>query len=99
MTKPELPQTTRDPEGRTVAFTDWTWEHAIAERPELNEDVVGILDAVANPDHREDDPIKGRERFYQRRVTDKARWLRVVVDFNEDPALVVTAFIQRKDPT
>ncbi|MGH3262998.1 MAG: hypothetical protein ACRDNS_13475 [Trebonia sp.] len=43
--------------------------------------------------------MAGRERFYLRRVTDKVRWLTVVVDFNQDPAVVVTAFIQRKDPT
>lgn len=56
------------------------------------------LPHVAKPDFREADPIDGRERFYQRRITDKTRWLRVVVDFNQDPGIVVTAFIQRKDP-
>jgi hypothetical protein len=30
--------------------------------------------------------------------TTAGRWLRVVVDFNEDPAWVVTAFVEDQDP-
>ena len=56
-----------------------------------------ILDAVSRPDHREDDPAPGRERFY-RRDLDPQRWLRVVVDFNESPAYVVTAFVHDHPP-
>lgn len=70
----------------------------MVERPQLLGDLDGLLSAITGPDHREDDPIPGRERFYQRRVSDKVRWLRVVVDFNQEPAVVVTAFIQRKNP-
>jgi len=70
----------------------------MVERPQLLDDVDAVLAAVAGPDHREADPIAGRERFYKQRVTDKVRWLRVVVDFNKRPGLVVTAFIQRKNP-
>lgn len=58
---------------------------------------AAILDAVSLPDHHEDDPSPGRERFY-RRDLDPRRWLRVVVDFNESPAFVVTAFIQDHQP-
>ena len=70
----------------------------MVERPQLLADVDAVLAAVARPDYREGDPIAGRERFYQQRITDKVRWLRVVVDFNRTPAVVVTAFIQRKSP-
>lgn len=49
------------------------------------------------PDYREDDEEPGRERFY-RQDLDPRRWLRVVVDFTETLALIVTAFIQWKDP-
>lgn len=59
---------------------------------------AATLDAVNLPDYREDDPSPGRERFY-RRDLDPDRWLRVVVDFNESPAFVVTAFIQDHAPT
>jgi hypothetical protein len=98
VSKPELPRTARDPDGRIVEFNDWSWRHIMVERPQLLGDVDAVLAAVASPDYREDDPIAGRKRFYQRRVTDKVRWLRVVVDFNRRPAVVVTAFIQRKNP-
>jgi hypothetical protein len=56
-----------------------------------------ILDAVGRPDAHEDDPGPGRERFY-RRDLDPQRWLRVVVDFSESPAFVVTAFVQNHEP-
>lgn len=99
MSRPSLPRSVIDPDGRLVEFTDWSWDHIIVERPQLLGDVDAILAAVESPDVRDHDPIEGRERFYRRRVTDKVRWLRVVVDFNQAPAYVVTAFIQRKDPT
>jgi hypothetical protein len=98
MTKPSLPRTVLDPDGRVVEFTEWSWQHIMVERPQLLDDVDAILTTVASPDLRENDPIQGRERFYRMRATDKVRWLRVVVDFNRAPAFVVTAFIQRKDP-
>jgi hypothetical protein len=44
-----------------------------------------------------DHAITTRERFY-RRDLDPLRYLRVVVDFNESPAFVVTAFIQDHPP-
>ncbi len=58
---------------------------------------VAIMAAVERPDLREDDPVPGRERFY-RRDLDPRRWLRVVVDFNDSPAFVVTAFVQHNEP-
>lgn len=99
MTKPELPRAVSDPDGRVVEFTDWSWDHVMVERPQLLGNVDAILAAISRPDFQENDPIPGRERFYQRRVSDKVRWLRVVVDFNQEPGYIVTAFIQRKHPT
>jgi hypothetical protein len=61
------------------------------------EHVEAILDAVSRPDRREDDPVLGRERFY-RCDLDRRRWLRVVVDFNQSPGFVVTAFVQDHKP-
>jgi hypothetical protein len=46
--------------------------------------------------HRDEDPVPGRERFY-RRDLDPRRWLRVVVDFNDTPTFVVTAFVQDQE--
>jgi hypothetical protein len=56
-----------------------------------------VLEAVARPDSREDDPAPGRERFF-RRDLNALRWLRVVVDFTESPGFVVTAFTQDHKP-
>jgi hypothetical protein len=61
------------------------------------EHIAAILDAIRTPDHREDDPSPGRERFY-RHDLDPRRWLRVVVDFTESPAFIVTAFVQDHPP-
>jgi hypothetical protein len=52
---------------------------------------------LCGPDHRAPDPLPGREHFYRRHV-DPRRWLRVVVDFNEEPAWVVTALVQQNPP-
>jgi hypothetical protein len=41
--------------------------------------------------------VPGRERFYLDHIFDR-RCLRVVVDFNESPAFIVTAFVHDKAP-
>jgi hypothetical protein len=56
-----------------------------------------ILGTVAHPDHRIEDRIPGREHSY-RRDLDPRRWLRVVVDSNDEPAWVVTALVQNNPP-
>ena len=86
-----------DPDGRLVILDERTMRHLQGRRPQMLHHVAAILDAVSGPDHREDDPVRGRGRFY-RRDLDPSRWLRVVVDFNESPAFVVTAFVQDHAP-
>jgi hypothetical protein len=88
---------TRDPDGRVVVFDMGTRLHLALSRPELLDAVELILGIVAHPDHRADDPIAGREHFY-RRDLDPRRWLRVVVDYSEDPAWVVTVIVQKNPP-
>jgi hypothetical protein len=80
-----------------VVFDAGTQLHLALGRPKLAGEVDLILATVAHPDHRADDPIAGREHFY-RRDLDPRRWLRVVVDFNEVPAWVVTAMVQTNLP-
>ncbi len=87
-----------DPHGRKVVYDERGRGHILRRRPNVVDETDAIMAAVARPDHREPDPLPGRERFYRRHVTDKIRWLRVVVDFNQDPGFVVTALIQRKNP-
>ena len=88
---------TTDPDGRRVVLDDRTEAHFARRRPQMLRHIPGILDAISSPDVREEDPAPGRERFY-RRDLDPRRWLRVVVDFNESPAFVVTAFVQDHPP-
>jgi len=89
--------TTVDPDGRTVIFDAGSHLHLALGRPWLLDHVETIMATVALPDVRAEDPTPGRERFYRRHVVPK-RWLRVVVDFNDIPAWVVTATVQSNDP-
>ena len=86
-----------DPDGRPVVIDLRTLRHLARRRPEMTAHIAAIMAAVERPDLREDDPFPGRERFY-RRDLDPHRWLRVVVDFNDSPAYVVTAFVQHNEP-
>lgn len=88
---------TKDPDGREVVLDARTRRHLIIRRPQLIRQIDTIIDVVHLPDYREDDEEPGRERFY-RQDLDPRRWLRVVGDFTETPALVVTAFIEWIDP-
>ncbi|HEY5194213.1 MAG TPA: hypothetical protein VIJ39_10135 [Solirubrobacteraceae bacterium] len=91
----ELETTAQD--GRVVVFDAGSHLHLALGRPWLLDHVETILGTVALPDFHADDPIPGRERFYRRHVAPN-RWLRVVVDFNDSPAWIVTATIQSNDP-
>ena len=58
------------------------------------------LERVAADDSDHDralDPIPGRERYYRQHI-DSRRWLRVVVDFDDDPGWIVTVAVQTNDP-
>jgi hypothetical protein len=81
-----------------VTFTAQSWRHLHSVRPELLNELDATMSTIAQPELREPDPPPGRERFYRRHVTDRVRWMRVVVDFDTDPAVIVTAFTQRKNP-
>jgi hypothetical protein len=86
-----------DPDGRPVLVDRRTLGHLARRRPGMAAHVDAIVAAVERPDLRQDDPVPGRERFYRRDI-DPTRWLRVVVDFNDSPAFVVTAFVQTNEP-
>lgn len=88
---------TTDPDGRQIVLDERTIGHLRRRRPQMLGHLSAVLEAVARPDIREDDLAPHRERFY-RRDLDPERWLRVVVDFSQTPALVVTAFVQQTPP-
>lgn len=88
-----------DADGRTVVFDAGSHLHlAEGGRGWLLDYIDEILIAVQRPDYHEKDPRPGRERFYRENVLRPGRWLRVVVDFNEDPGWIVTALVQDYDP-
>ena len=91
--------TTTDPDGRRVVFDGGSQQHLVlGRRGWLLDHLELILGAVEAPDHREDDPLPGRERFYRQNVLQPGRWLRVVVDFSDDPGWIVTVLVQDNDP-
>ncbi len=88
-----------DPDGREVTFDGASHLHlARRKRAALLDRVDVILDAVARPDFREQDPLPGRERFYRADFDSLGAWLLVVVDFSESPGWIVTVFISYQDP-
>jgi hypothetical protein len=88
---------TSDPDGREVVFDVGSRLHLGDRRPWMLDHIDVILDTVARPDYRVLDPIPNRERFYRQHI-EPGRWLRVVVDYGQDPAWVVTAVEQVNDP-
>jgi hypothetical protein len=87
-----------DPDGRTVVFDVGSHLHLAERRPRFLDHVDVILGTVERPDHRGDDRVAGRERFYRADFPVRGRWLRVVVDFNDEPGWIVTALDQDNDP-
>lgn len=95
----EWTRQTTDPDGRIVVFDSGSHLHlAEGERDWLLDYVEAILATIEQPDHRTNDPRPGRERFYRAEFLEAGQWLRVVVDFNAEPAWVVTALVQGSDP-
>ncbi len=98
MTDPQVRRTT-DPDGREVVFDLGSHLHlAQGRRAWLLDDLDAVLATVTRPDHRDFDPRPGRERFYRQNVLQPGRWLRVVVDFSDVPAWIVTVLVQDNDP-
>jgi len=88
-----------DPDGREVVFDAGSHLHLVRRgRGWLIDNIDVVLGAIERPDYREGDPIADRERFLRQDFPFPGQWLRVVVDFTEEPAWVVTALQQDDDP-
>ncbi len=83
--------------GQSVVMTASAWSHITSEHPEMAEHGHAILETAVDPEIALDDPRPGRRRHY-RFQTGPSRWLRVIVDFNYEPAQIVTAHAHRKEP-
>lgn len=89
---------TVDPDGHEVVLLARIWSEKIAlDHPELTEHHDAIVETVGRPDHFEPDVLPQRMRFY-RRTSAPSRWLMVVVSYEQEPARIITALANRKDP-
>ncbi len=87
-----------DPDGREVVLLARIWEDKIArDHPELVDHLEAVIETVAKPEHIEADVLPDRRRFYRRNVG-PSRWLMVVVSYEQQPARVITALANRRDP-
>lgn len=87
-----------DRDGREVVLLTRIWEQKITRaHPELAGHLDAVLETVAQPDHVEPDAIPARTRFY-RRNAGPSRWLLAVVSYEQQPARIITALANRKDP-
>ncbi|NLT05151.1 MAG: hypothetical protein GXY03_02455 [Solirubrobacterales bacterium] len=59
-------------------------------------DLALIDRAVRQPDERHPDPRPGRERFFRREAD---VWVLAVVEFGEQPAIIVTVFSTDQPPS
>lgn len=89
----------KDLEGVRVVVPAELWRDKILrDHPELALHLDGVLRAVAEPDRVLPDPVYKRRRRHYLRGAGPSRWLLVVVSYEQEPARVISAFGNRKDP-
>lgn len=88
-----------DPSGVRVILPLALWQDKLLrDHPELAPHLSDVLRAVTSPDHVAADPaFEGRRRFHLRGAG-PSRWLLVVVSYEQEPARIISAFGNRKDP-
>lgn len=89
----------KDPSGGRVIVPAALWsEKMLRDHPELAAHLNDVLRAVSSPDHQVPDPTFERRRRFYLRDAGPSRWLLVVVSYEQEPARVISAFGNRKDP-
>lgn len=88
---------TTDPEGRHVALDRSGWNHIRREHPDLDVPPEAVVSTVHEPDERIAGRGAGEEWFYRRGAGPSA-WMKVVVHYEGDRGLIVTAFPRRSFP-
>jgi hypothetical protein len=89
----------RDPQGARVVMPAPIWRgKVLRDHPELATHLADVLRAVAEPDRVLPDPIFEERRRYYLRGAGPSRWLMVVVSYEQEPARIISAFGNRKDP-
>jgi hypothetical protein len=88
-----------DPGGEQVVLPLALWrDKLLRDHPELARHLSDVLRAVASPDHVTADPVFGGRRRFYLRGAGPSRWLLVVVSYEQEPARIISAFGNRKDP-
>jgi len=89
----------RDPTGARVVVPGDLWRDKILRgHPELAPHLADVLRAIAEPDRVLPDSVYERRRRHYLRGAGPSRWLLVVVSYEQEPARVISAFGNRKDP-
>jgi len=89
----------KDPRGLRVVVPADLWQTKILQaHPELASHLPDVLRAIAEPDRVLPDPVYEDRRRYYLRGAGPSRWLLVVVSYEQEPARVISAFGNRKDP-
>lgn len=90
---------TVDPDGTRVILLARVWDgKVLRDHAELDGYLSHVLRAVDQPDHVEPDPIYELRRRFHLRGAGPSRWLLVVVSYEQEPARIISAFGNRKDP-
>lgn len=88
-----------DPAGVRVVVPVELWrEKILRDHPELAPHLDDVLRAIAEPDQILDDPVYERRHRHYLRGAGPSRWLLVVLSYEQEPARVISAFGNRKDP-
>jgi len=89
----------KDPSGARVVLASELWRDKILrDHPELSSHLADVLRAIAAPDQILPDPVFEARRRHYLRGAGPSRWLLVVVSYEQEPARVISAFGNRKDP-
>ncbi len=90
---------TCDPDGNRVVIPAALWfGKVLRDHAELAPHLATVLRAIGAPDHLITDPAYPGRRHYFVRDAGPSRWLRVVVSYEQEPAKLLTAYPNRKDP-
>lgn len=84
--------------GRVVVPTELWQDKILRDHPELRGHLADVLRAIAEPDLVLGDPVYAGRRRHYLRAAGPSRWLLVVVSYEQEPARVISAFGNRKDP-
>jgi hypothetical protein len=95
----ELAVSACDPDGNHVVVPASLWlEKVLRDHPELRSYLDDVLRAIEKPDHVAPDPGFDKRRRHYLRNAGPSRWLLVVLSYEQEPARLITAFANRKDP-